>query len=66
MLSQFFQGKFSETFKSMSSEPEIILKIKDAFKRIQILLETKQELIKPIFISLCQDNDELCNWVISE
>jgi len=66
MLSQFFQGKFSETFKSMSSEPEIILKIKEAFKRIQILLETKQELIKPIFISLCQDNDELCNWVISE
>jgi hypothetical protein len=53
MLSQFFQGKFSETFKSMSNEPEIILKIKDAFKRIQILLETKQELIKPIFISLC-------------
>ena len=34
--------------------------------RIGILLETKQELIKPIFISLCQENDELCNWVVEE
>jgi len=34
--------------------------------RIGILLETKQELVKPIFISLCQENDELCNWVVVE
>lgn len=53
MLSQFFQGKFSLAFKALSSEKSIVEKIKEAFKRIQILLETKEELIKPIFISLC-------------
>ena len=42
------------------------MKIKDAFKRIEILLETKSQLIKPIFISLCQENDELCDWVIGQ
>lgn len=66
MLSQFFQGQFSNTFKSIAQEPGIIQKIKEVFKRTSILLETKQELIKPIFISLCQDNDDLCNWVIKE
>lgn len=66
MLSQFFKGQFSNTFKSIAQEPEIVQKIKEVLSRIGILLETKQELIKPIFISLCQDNDELCNWVVEE
>lgn len=41
-------------------------KIKRVFGQIGALLETKQELIKPIFISLCQENDELCKWVVNE
>jgi hypothetical protein len=66
MLSQFFKGQFSNTFKSIAQEPEIVEKIKEVLSRIGILLETKQELVKPIFISLCQENDELCNWVVVE
>lgn len=66
MLSQFFQGEFSETFKSISSEPEIIAQFKILFSMLSELLESKEDLIKPIFLSMCQDNDELCNWVIKE
>jgi hypothetical protein len=64
MLSQFFQGEFSETFKSISSDPEIIAQFKILFGMLAELLEDKEDLIKPIFLSMCQDNDELCTWVI--
>jgi hypothetical protein len=30
------------------------------------LLETKEDLVKPIFISLCMENSELCRWVFKE
>lgn len=33
---------------------------------MNVLMESKKDLIKPIFIQLCQENDELCNWVIKE
>lgn len=66
MLSQFFQGEFSETFKSISNGPEIIAQFKRLFGMLSELLESKEDLIKPIFLSMCQDNDELCNWVIQE
>jgi len=53
MLSQFFQGQFSKTFRAISQEPKIIGRIKEVFQKISALLETKQNLIKPIFVSLC-------------
>ena len=64
MLSQFFEGEFSETFKSISSDPETISQFRVLFGMLAELLEVKEDLIKPIFLSMCQDNDELCTWVI--
>ena len=66
MLSHFFKGKFSNAFKQIAREPEVVEKIKDVFSKIASLLETKEDLIKPIFISLCMENASLCKWVFQE
>lgn len=66
MLGHFFKGKFSSAFQQIAQDKETVEKIKQIFHRMSSLLETKEELIKPIFIFMCQESEELCKSVFEE
>lgn len=64
VLSKFFSGEFTEAFEIISEQPQIIDKIKNAFDKLSILLDSKAALIKPIFLAICQKNKDLGDWIM--
>eukprot|EP00347_Sterkiella_histriomuscorum_P007708 403347869 len=64
VLSKFFSGEFTQAFELISEQPQIILKIQNAFDKLAVLLDTKAELIKPIFIAICSKNEQLGDWIM--
>jgi len=48
----------------MSEQPQIIDKIKNAFDKLAVLLDTKASLIKPIFLAICAKNKDLGDWIM--
>lgn len=49
----------------MISEQETIIdKIKNAFDKLSILMNTKASLIKPIFLAICAKNETLGDWIM--
>lgn len=46
-------------------QPQVIQKIKNAFDKLASLLDTKAQLIKPIFLAICAKNTELGDWIMS-
>ena len=65
VLSKFFSGQFTEAFELISMQPQVIQKIKNAFDKLASLLDTKAQLIKPIFLAICAKNTELGDWIMS-
>ena len=64
VLSKFFSGEFTEAFEIISEKPTIIEKIKNAFDKLSSLLDSKAQLIKPIFLAICQKNKSLGDWIM--
>ena len=64
VLSKFFSSEFTEAFEMISEQDTIIDKIKNAFDKLAILLNTKASLIKPIFLAICSKNKELGDWIM--
>jgi len=56
VLSKFFSNEFTEAFEMISEQQSIIEKIKNAFDKLAVLMNTKAQLIKPIFLALCSKN----------
>lgn len=56
MLSKFFSNEFTEAFELISEQETIIDKIKGAFDKLAVLMNTKASLIKPIFLAICSKN----------
>jgi hypothetical protein len=56
VLSKFFSNEFTEAFELISEQESIIEKIKGAFDKLAILMNTKASLIKPIFLAICSKN----------
>ena len=64
VLSKFFSNEFTEAFEIISEQESIIDKIKNAFDKLAILLNTKASLIKPIFLAICSKNKDLGDWIM--
>ena len=43
----------------------MIEKIKSAFDKLALLLNTKAQLIKPIFLAICSKNTQLGDWIMA-
>ena len=48
----------------ISEQQSIIEKIKNAFDKLAVLMNTKAQLIKPIFLALCSKNQSLGDWIM--
>ena len=64
VLSKFFSNEFTEAFEIISEQESIIEKIKGAFDKLAVLMNTKAQLIKPIFLALCSKNQSLGDWIM--
>jgi hypothetical protein len=64
VLSKFFSNEFTEAFEMISEQQAIIEKIKSAFDKLAVLMNTKAQLIKPIFLALCSKNQSLGDWIM--
>lgn len=64
LLSNFFQGSFTESFKMISHNEHSIEQFKVMFDSMISLLDSKAEVIKPIFLALCSSNEQLGSWII--
>ncbi len=64
VLSKFFSNEFTQAFEIISEQESIIEKIKNAFDKLAILMDTKAQLIKPIFRALCSKNKSLGDWIM--
>jgi len=64
VLSKFFSNEFTEAFEMISEQQSIIEKIKSAFDKLAVLMNTKAQLIKPIFLALCSKNQSLGDWIM--
>jgi uncharacterized alpha/beta hydrolase family protein len=64
ILSKFFSGEFTEAFELIAEQPVIIEKFKNVFDKLAGLLDTKADLVKPIFLALCAKNKDLSNWIM--
>ena len=64
VLSKFFSSEFTEAFELISEQASIIEKIKGAFDKLAVLMNTKASLIKPIFLAICAKNQSLGDWIM--
>lgn len=64
VLSKFFSSEFTQAFEMISEQEAIIDKIKNAFDKLSILMNTKASLIKPIFLAICAKNETLGDWIM--
>lgn len=64
VLSKFFSSEFTEAFELISDQASIIEKIKGAFDKLAVLMNTKASLIKPIFLAICAKNQSLGDWIM--
>jgi hypothetical protein len=64
VVSKFFANEFTEAFELISEQDSIIEKIKNAFDKLAILMNTKASLIKPIFLAICAKNQSLGDWIM--
>jgi len=66
VLSQLCSGDFTKTLNVLATNQLILNKIKDSFKMLASLIDSKEQLIEPILISIASLNKEMGEWIFDQ
>jgi hypothetical protein len=66
VMSMICSGEFSNVLKVIANQAETIQKIKDQFQLLSSMVDDKQSMIEPTFISIATHNEEMGDWIIQK